>query len=470
MCVVSVGKFLSRAEVERPGRRLNGSGSRGSEQGLTRSWGVWGFVLGMLLAGCDESKPKHGSAHPSSVPAPSAPAASSAALASSAAHEAGGGPLAIAAVTGGDAQRGKELALEYQCNRCHDDTGHEPMARDLHCVHCHQDILADKFPASAAALARWKKTVDPFQVAPSLEATAERLRGDWLFEFLQKPHDLRPNLQPSMPRLALGPAEARDLVAYLTRGETAVVPPALARADWKQGRQLLEARACGSCHVFSTVPPLALQPRLEPGAAANRGIMLAPDLAFVRERFRPDKLLAWLVDPLRVKPSTLMPATGLSEAEAGHVAAYLLYAPRAPRKLEPPKPRLPKLERPVTYAEVDEKVFRVTCRHCHSNPDIQLGEGGPGNTGGFGFKAKGLNLSSYAAINSGLNGAGGERQSVFAPIADGTPRLLAAVLARQAEERGEVNPEVRGMPLGLPSLSSEQVQLLETWIAQGRPR
>lgn len=447
-----------------------GSGSSGLVPGWARSLAVWGVWLGALLGGCEPSKPKDGAAASGSSPAASASVASSAAAASSRAGEAPSGPFTIAPVTGGDPSRGKQLVLEYQCNRCHDDTGHPPMARELHCVHCHQDILADKFPASAAALARWKKTVDPFQVAPSLDATAERFRGDWLFDFLQKPHDLRPNLQPTMPRLALGPAEARDLVAYLTRGETAVVPAALARVDWQQGRQLLEARGCGSCHVFSTAPPLALQPRLEPGSASNRAIMLAPDLALVRDRFRPDKLVAWLVDPLRVKPTTLMPATGLSQTEAEQVAAYLLYAPRREPKLPPPKPRLPKLDRAVTYAEVDEKVFRITCRHCHSNPDIQLGEGGPGNTGGFGFKAKGLNLSSHAAINSGLNGPGGERQSVFAPLADGTPRLVAAVLARQAEERGEVNPEVRGMPLGLPSLSSEQVQLLETWIAQGRPR
>jgi len=363
------------------------------------------------------------------------------------------------------------LALEYQCNRCHDDSGHTPMARDMHCVHCHQDILADKFPASREALTRWKKTVEPFQVVPSLQAAAERLRGDWLFDFLQKPHDLRPKLQPTMPRLKIGPAEAKHLVQYLTHGETATVPEALLRADQKQGRQLLETRGCGSCHSFSGVAPLATRPKLEaPGSTINRAIMLAPDLAFARQRFRPDKLVAWLVDPSRVKPTTLMPATGLSPAEAASVAAYLLFTPRTEPKLGPAPPRLPILERPVSYAEVDAKVFHLTCRHCHSNADIQLGEGGPGNTGGFGFPAKGLNLSSHAAINSGYKGEDGERHSVFAPLSDGTPRLVAAVLARQAEERGEVNPEVRGMPLGLPSLSSEQVQVLESWIAQGRPR
>jgi hypothetical protein len=29
---------------------------------------------------------------------------------------------------------------------------------------------------------------------------------------------------------------------------------------------------------------------------------------------------------------------------------------------------------------------------------------------------------------------------------------------------------VRGMPLGLPPLEPEQIQLVESWIAQGRPR
>jgi hypothetical protein len=38
------------------------------------------------------------------------------------------------------------------------------------------------------------------------------------------------------------------------------------------------------------------------------------------------------------------------------------------------------------------------------------------------------------------------------------------------EERGQRHALVRGMPLGLPALTPEQVQLVESWIAQGRPR
>ena len=63
----------------------------------------------------------------------------------------------------------------------------------------------------------------------------------------------------------------------------------------------------------------------------------------------------------------------------------------------------------------------------------------------------------------------GELVSVSASWRDGTPRLLAVLLARQREIRGEQGA-LRGMPLGLPPLSPEQIQLVETWIAQGRPR
>jgi hypothetical protein len=62
----------------------------------------------------------------------------------------------------------------------------------------------------------------------------------------------------------------------------------------------------------------------------------------------------------------------------------------------------------------------------------------------------------------------GERQSAFQPLKNGTPRIVGALLARHAEEAGKSDPEVRGMPLGLPPLPLEDIQLFETWVAQGR--
>jgi hypothetical protein len=111
------------------------------------------------------------------------------------------------------------------------------------------------------------------------------------------------------------------------------------------------------------------------------------------------------------------------------------------------------------------------CWHCHSAPHLARGDGGPGNTGGFGFAARGLDLSSYEGLASGSLGDDGQRRSVFAPLPNGTPRLLAHLLARASEERDpNAVGAVRGMPLGLPALPATDIQLIETWIAQGRPR
>jgi hypothetical protein len=131
-------------------------------------------------------------------------------------------------------------------------------------------------------------------------------------------------------------------------------------------------------------------------------------------------------------------------------------------RYEAPK-RLPLLERRVAYREVDERVFRRTCWHCYSNAELADGDGGPGNTGGFGFPGRGLSFASYAEVSEGSVGPDGERRSIF-------PALVDILIARQVEEAGGTVEGVRGMPLGLPALGAEEVQLIESWIAQGRPR
>jgi cytochrome c2 len=209
----------------------------------------------------------------------------------------------------------------------------------------------------------------------------------------------------------------------------------------------------------------------DPGNEAARAVTLAPDLRFARERFRKDRLVAWLLNPSALKPNTRMPPTGLSEPEARALAGYLLEAPLAERPVAALPARLPVLTRAVTFDEVNDKVLMKTCRHCHAEPDIAMGDGGPGNTGGFGFKPRQLNLTTYEYSQAGLLDAHGERQSLFAPSADGTPLLVAAILARQREQVTETAVAgVRGMPLGLPALSPEDIQLVESWVAQGRPR
>lgn len=366
----------------------------------------------------------------------------------------------------GDAARGLALIQRYECGRCHDGAYMEPQPRNKHCFRCHQDILAGRFDAPPEAVREWRQRVRHLAFVPSLALSQTHYRRAWIERFLLNPTDLRPHLVPTMPRLALSPSEARDIATAIAPGDEPAV--SFRGADAARGRELLDTKGCGACHLFTGVPQLSTTPPSS-GGVPSAAVALAPDLRAAREKLRADGLLEWLLDPAAVKPGTQMPDVGLSRSEARDIALYILTAPLDAVKTAPPPARLPILERHVTYDEVSQRVFRKTCWHCHSEPDYAIGEGGPGNTGGFGFKGRGLSLADYDGVASGMLDEHGDRQSVFAPMPDGTPRLLAALLARQVEEAGGSVPGVRGMPLGLPALSPEEIQLVETWIKEGRP-
>lgn len=378
----------------------------------------------------------------------------------------------VAKVVPGDAAHGKELVATFQCNRCHDGTGHPAVEDGKHCVHCHAKIMDNKFDAAPATIARWKPRVKELADAPSLEATGMRFTREWVEGYLLKPSDLRPHLHQYMPRLALTPADARDIAAYLVpEAEPKSASKELDGADLGKGRQLLETKGCGSCHVFTGVAALpSSAPPAMPGKQFEVAHRLAPDLRFARERMTPAKMMAWLADPKAVKSDTIMPKIELSKAEIRDIAAYLVQAEvTAPAPKAKPE-RLPILTRKVTFKEVDEKVFHRTCWHCHSDPDFAIGDGGPGNSGGFGFKPRGLNLSAYEGITAGYLDEKGERASVFVKNTENVPRIVEALLARHDEENGADTGSVRGMPLGYEPLELEDIQLVESWVAQGRPR
>jgi mono/diheme cytochrome c family protein len=373
-----------------------------------------------------------------------------------------------------DGAHGKELVLTYQCNRCHDGTGHPAAAQGKHCVHCHKDIIEGRFKAADASLARWKPRVKELADAPSLESTGKRFTRAWVKEYMLQPADLRPHLQQYMPRLAITSADARDIAAYLVPDvdpPAAKSPPELAGADLGKGRQLLDTKGCGSCHVFTGVANIQNSPPPQmDGKDYEVAHKIAPDLRVTRDRMTPAKLVAWLEDPKAVKSDSAMPKIALTAAEIKDVAGYIWSAEVTAPPSKPAFARLPVLSRKVSFKEVDEKVFHRTCWHCHSEPDYAIGDGGPGNSGGFGFKPRGLNLSAYTGIAAGFIDDKGERQSIFAKDDQGVPRIVRAMMARHDEEEQNVaTGPVRGMPLGYDALPAEDIQLVDTWISQGRP-
>jgi len=370
----------------------------------------------------------------------------------------------------GSAEHGKALVAEFQCNRCHAGTGLAAPKLDQDCVACHEQIATDKFQAAPSKLAKWKPHVMPYRDVPSLTDLGAHLRPAWVRDYLLHPHDLRPNLAQTMPRLQISPEQARDIATYLTQRSALALPSVAVTAEPAQmahGKELLSQRGCVSCHQV-TGAGLASPPKNEP---AVRTLGLAPDLRFARARTEPSVLVSWLLDPAKVKHDAAMPKLGLSESDARDLAAFLSFGELEPAPVKARFERLPVLARRVGFDEVNEQVFAVTCRHCHTNPDLADGDGGPGNTGGFGFKPRKIDFSSYQGIQSGGVDAQGERVSLFTPTPgiEGLPRLVAALVARAREDGGQESGEVRGMPLGLPPLSAAQIQLVESWVAQGRP-
>lgn len=375
---------------------------------------------------------------------------------------------ALASFAPGDAERGRMLVQKFECQRCHGGTGVEPPKLEQDCVGCHEQIATDRFKTSSSKLGEWKQHVLPYRDVPSLTDLGARLRPGWVRDYLLHPHQLRPNLAQTMPRLELSLEQATDIATYLTRRDQAPKPMLAVTPGPRQierGKRLLSERGCVGCHQV-TGAGLTSPARTSPVARTQA---LAPDLRFARQRLEPDVLALWLLDPSRLKRDAVMPNLNLSVDEARDIAAFLSFGKLSSPAAAPVPPRLPVLTRRVGFDEVSAQVFSVTCRHCHTNPDLAGGDGGPGGTGGFGFKPRHIDFSSYQGILSGGVDAQGARVSLFAPTSDGVPRLVAALLARQREVSGQEPHEVRGMPLGLPALSSEQIQLVESWVAQGRP-
>jgi cytochrome c2 len=375
----------------------------------------------------------------------------------------------------GDAAHGKALIARYECNRCHAGTGEPAPMFERQCVGCHKLIAAGTLPFARDRAEAWRSQTRHYITTPSLTAIGARLRPSWIASFLHEPVKVRPHEEEWMPRLAISENDARDIAEFLTSGASARSETRI-DGDVERGKTVVAQKGCFLCHELTGAARADVEmvvPSLAPERLA-RGMTQAPDLRLARERFRPDALVQWIRDPASLRPGTDMPSLGLTDQEARDAAAYILRTPLAPRPAEGPAlARLPLLDRHVSYEEVAARVFRRSCTHCHAEPSGN-GDPGPGSTGGFGFAPRGVQLLTYRGTQLGYIAAGGARRSLFAHEPElepwGGARLVAALVARHEETSGRPVAAVRGMPMGLPGLSAEEIQLVETWVSEGAPK
>ncbi|MGF9757963.1 c-type cytochrome [Microvirga sp. 0TCS3.31] len=92
---------------------------------------------------------------------------------------------------------------------------------------------------------------------------------------------------------------------------------ALTMGDPERGRNLTLRYGCAGCHTIPGVP--GAQGKVGPTLQGFSGRVYIGGVA----ANSPDALIQWIEDPRSLDPKTAMPRTGISRAEARHVAAYL---------------------------------------------------------------------------------------------------------------------------------------------------
>lgn len=193
------------------------------------------------------------------------------------------------------------------------------------------------------------------KVGPSLRHVASKLDYDFLYAWIRKPTDFRPDTK--MPQFfglydhlverdeenheqeSVGlkqshkyePLEIRGVVEYLLSKsqpfayESPAAGAAATGGDRERGKKLFETRGCLACHKHSDVP----------GSTMRQG----PDLSHLGGKLResgqangPQWLYTWLRNPQSYHPRTLMPNVQLEPIQTGNqttdpardIAAYLL--------------------------------------------------------------------------------------------------------------------------------------------------
>ncbi|MFT5587443.1 MAG: hypothetical protein ACI9VR_005053 [Cognaticolwellia sp.] len=348
-----------------------------------------------------------------------------------------------------------DALAEGDCVLCHQVPGVVQATQVESCQSCHawiQSVAADPARRAVALESfplwrRYEETVHSYEQVPNLQAAMARLEPSWIAGYLNDPHDLRPHLDETMPRMDLSDGELEAIERWFADARAPEPEsPEPTIANLEAGEALFTERGCTACHTL--------------GGRFTAGIPLAPDLAYTRERMSPGLIAAWIRDPRGVSEHATMPAMGVSWEEAVQLRDFILLA-NLQQTVASGVPKLPQpAQGDISWEQVNDRVFGRICAHCHMKPDWNEGRAGPGNEGGFGWEATGIELQSCESV-AALSGR-----------IPGTLALRNIELARDHLAPGEVpaeltRPERPGMPMGLPAIPDADIALVLAWIEQG---
>ena len=150
-------------------------------------------------------------------------------------------------------------------------------------------------------------------IAPDLSIVGSQLQQQWVERYFKLPYSLRPIMEERMPNLFISEDEVETLTDYFY---TVLVDDSIFIGnDWdnsaaaiERGQGLFrEKYGCQSCHILG-----------------GKGGYVGPPLDDTGNRLQPGWIYRWLMNPQKYKPGTMEPRTGMTEAEAKDLTAYLM--------------------------------------------------------------------------------------------------------------------------------------------------
>lgn len=162
---------------------------------------------------------------------------------------------------------------------------------------------------------------------PSLRKVASKTTPGWAYQWISAPRDFRPtSWMPhfffqentvSTENAARQKAEIASAVAYLWDQSATSSYESAPPGDGESGRRLFETVGCTGCHLLD-----ADATRDQYFPQTNR--MHGPNLVRTGSKVSSGWLFAWLKDPKKYNPETLMPSLRLTDQEAADLVAYLM--------------------------------------------------------------------------------------------------------------------------------------------------
>lgn len=114
-----------------------------------------------------------------------------------------------------------------------------------------------------------------------------------------------------------GGAASLAIQRWQTQQSAAAAAHELTGGDPDRGKTAFTAHGCGACHAIRNV--VTAQGQVGPAldGIAARGFLAGG------QPNEPERMIAWIQHPQALQPGVGMPETGLTDAEARDVAAYL---------------------------------------------------------------------------------------------------------------------------------------------------